>query len=192
MKMFNLMARKYMSDQVEIFNILDIPIIITKDNGLILQNKPNSVMLDGNSVMIGSDTGLFIDDLIELSDGSLWFINYYKGFKAYSIEGRDVKRISEIPEYKLVKHYSGYVKRILTPKFRLSGIVFIIKDILYKTPNNYLMTRSVIGEITEDTIQQKAHVSLNGKKLFLNQDGLEIVNGDLGYFTNGQFKRIEE
>ena len=54
------------------------------------------------------------------------------------------------------------------------------------------MTRSVIGEITEDTIQQKAHVSLNGKKLFLNQDGLEIVNGDLGYFTNGQFKRIEE
>ena len=88
-----------MSDQVEVFNILDIPIIITKDNGLILQNKPNSVMLDGNSVMIGSDTGLFIDDLIELPDGSLWFINYYKGFKAYSIEGRDVKRISEIPEY---------------------------------------------------------------------------------------------
>lgn len=192
MKMFNLMARKYMSDQVEIFNILDIPIIITKDNGLILQNKPNSVMLDGNSVMIGSDTGLFIDDLIELPDGSLWFINYYKGFKAYSIEGRDVKRISEVPEYKLVKHYSGYVKRILTSKFRLSGVVFIIKDILYKTPNNYLMTRSVIGEITEDTIQQKAHVSLNGKKLFLNQDGLEMVNGDLGYFTNSQFKKIEE
>ena len=190
--MFNLMARKYMSDQVEIFNILDIPIIITKDNGLILQNRPNSVMLDGSSVMIGSDTELFVDDLIELPDGSLWFINYYKGFKAYSIKGREVKRISEIPEYKLVKHYSGYVKRILTSKFRLSGVVFIIKDILYKTPNNYLMTRSVIGEITEDTIQQKAHVSLNGKKLFLNQDGLEMVNGDLGYFTNSQFKKIEE
>lgn len=190
--MFNLMARKYMSDQVEIFNILDIPIIITKDNGLILQNRPNSVMLDGSSVMIGSDTELFVDDLIELPDGSLWFINYYKGFRAYSIEGREVKRISEISEYKLVKHYSGYVKRILTTKFRLSGVVFIIKDILYKTPNNYLMTRSVIGEITEDTIQQKAHVSLNGKKLFLNQDGLEIVNGDLGYFTNNEFKRIEE
>ena len=84
------------------------------------------------------------------------------------------------------------MKRILTPKFRLSGVVFIIKDILYKTPNNYLMTRSVIGEITESTIQQKAHVSLNGKKLFLNQDGLEIVNGNLGYFTNNEFKRIEE
>ena len=81
LKMFKMMAKQLLSEDTEIFTILDIPVLITEDNGLILQNKPNSSILDGSSIVIGSDTDLFEDDLVETEDGNRWYIKYKKGLK---------------------------------------------------------------------------------------------------------------
>ena len=191
LKMFKMMAKQLLSEDTEIFTILDIPVLITEDNGLILQNKPNSSILDGSSIVIGSDTDLFEDDLVETEDSERWYIKYKKGFKAVNINTSEYKKTSELGKYELISHYSGYLDSYLRPKFRLSNEVFRLSDILYKS-GNYLITRNFAAEISDDLIQHSAYMSLDGEKLFLNQDGLEIVNGNLGYSKGGQFMEIGE
>lgn len=191
LKMFKMMAKQLLSEDTKIFTILDIPVLITEDNGLILQNKPNSSILNGSSIVIGSDTDLFEDDLVETEDGNRWYIKYKKGFKAVNINTSEYKKTSELGKYELISHYSGYLDSCLRPKFRLSNEVFRLPDILYKS-GNYLITRNFAAEISEDLIQHSAYMSLDGEKLFLNQDGLEVVNGNLGYSKGGQFIEIGE
>lgn len=191
LKMFKMMAKQLLSEDTEIFTILDIPVLITEDNGLILQNKPNSSILDGSSIVIGSDTDLFEDDLVETEDSERWYIKYKKGFKAVNINTSEYKKTSELGKYELISNYSGYLDSYLRPKFRLSNEVFRLSDILYKS-GNYLITRNFAAEISDDLIQHSAYMSLDGEKLFLNQDGLEIVNGNLGYSKGGQFMEIGE
>ena len=85
MNVYSLRAMTLDNKPIE-FTVLDVPVIVGEDRCVLL-NRKFSPILKYSTIVIGSDIGLYVGDVLKDMAGNLWYVTYNRGFMAVSKNG---------------------------------------------------------------------------------------------------------
>lgn len=151
------------------FTVADIPVAVGEDTFVLLKRR-FSPILQLNTIVIGSDVGVYVGDILK-GDDELWYVCYESGFAAYT-KGREKKRllyefdtldvVGQMTEEEKVE--MGFKK--LKLKFKYNGYIFTQMDIVGRYKDD-LVLRNIQGRVMSSDIQQDLITSIGGKKVYL-------------------------
>lgn len=152
------------------FTVADIPVAVGEDIFVLLKRK-FSPILQLSSIVLGSDVGVYVGDVVVDENGDEWYICYESGFVAYSMVGERRKLLYEFNRMTVVRQLTvgeresfGYKKNKL--KFKYQEFIFTLLDIVGKY-NDDMLTQNIPGRVKTSDVQQDLLVSLDGKRVYL-------------------------
>lgn len=155
------------------FTVADIP-VVTGENEFVLLNRKFSPILKYDTIVLGSDVGIYVGDILLDDAGSEWFVTYKCGFVALKLDDPSTRRmLYEFRELKVIRYATEEEKaKIITEKikikFKYQGHIFVITDIVGRLGEGLVVKNipSKMLPVHSEEVQQSTLMSRGGKRLY--------------------------
>lgn len=169
MNVFSLRART-LKGEFYVFTVLDVP-VITGENVITLLGRKFSPLLQLDSVVVGTEEGLFVGDVIRDANREKYIITYNNGVRAISKRTRKLYALYELEGIRVIGQASRSERvkyRVSTPElvFRCNDTLFTLNDIIGKHRRDLIILSTPEPMRVED-VRQNTHVVINRQTIFL-------------------------
>lgn len=155
------------------FTLKDAPVEIG-DNRIILTNKHHSPILRRDKILMGSDIGIYLGDVIEDELGERYVMIYNSGFQAINIKSHTSKMLYDIYGHKVVSDVwkegieNDYLIRAKIKfkcgedsRFQISNVLGVYE--------NQLIVSGIKNLVDFDNVRQDLIATRNKHKFFLGE-----------------------
>lgn len=168
MNVYSLRAMTLDNKPVE-FTVLDVPVIVGEDKCVLL-NRKFSPILKYSTIVIGSDVGVYVGDVLRDMAGNLWYVTYNRGFMAVSKQG-EMRPLSDFRRLKVERQATQKEKELYCPvtykcKYRYGERIFVHEDIVGRLDEGIVVAK--VGRLVlPDGVQQDTDIYIDDKRIFL-------------------------
>lgn len=172
MNVFSLRA-KTLDDKFYQFTVLDVP-VITGENTVVLLGRKFSPMLKYDTIVVGSDVGVYVGDVLRDEDGTEWIATYDRGVKAKSIPDRRTKYLYEFKRLRVVRQATKEewrTYRVSTPilVFKYKDYTFDLSHIIGKHRRD-LVVLNIPDSVNVKDVKQSARATIKRQRIFLGDE----------------------
>lgn len=171
MNVYSLRAMTLDNKPIE-FTVLDVPVIVGEDRCVLL-NRKFSPILKYSTIVIGSDIGLYVGDVLKDMAGNLWYVTYNRGFMAVSKNG-EMRPLSDFRRLKVERQVTQRERELYCPvtykcKYRYRDKIFVHEDIVGKLKDKLVVSK--VGQlVVPEEIQQDTDIYIDDKRIFLGDE----------------------
>ena len=151
------------------FTVADIPLVINNDS-FVLLNRQFSPILRLDTVVLGSDVGVYQNDVLSC-EGELWYVIFDEGFVASTYDKTHRKYLYEFNTLNVVRemtkeereHFGVKPRRM---RFKCDSKVFTLEDIIGKYQSKIIVS-PISYAFPADDVYQDTHVHIRlGRSYF--------------------------